>query len=149
MLINASISTFHYRINGELNGDTINRESNNLNGRLNATFKFTPNSRLQIQGFYRGPSTSVQGETKAMFFSDVSYRHDLFKKKLTATLSLRDPFGTGRFSRESSGENFHSTFKWEREPRVVMLTLSYKINNFKSNDRGGNGGGGMDMGGEM
>ncbi len=151
LMINANISTYHYRINGELNGDTINRESNNINGRLNATFKFTQNSRLQFQGFYRGPSTSVQGETKAMFFSDVSYRHDFFKKKLTATLSVRDPFGTGRFSRESFGENFYSTFKWEREPRVVMLTLSYKINNFKSNDRGGNpgGGGGMDMGGEM
>jgi hypothetical protein len=39
----------------------------------------------------------------------------------------------------------------KREPRVVMLTLSYKINNFKSDERGsGSGGGGnMDMGGEM
>jgi outer membrane receptor protein involved in Fe transport len=136
LMVNASISTFQYRINGELNGETIDRESNNLSGRLNATFKFTSNSRLQFQGFYRGPSTSIQGETKAMFFSDVSYRHDFFQKKLTATLSLRDPFGTGKFERESSGEDFYSTFKWEREPRVVMLTLSYKINNFKGNDRG-------------
>lgn len=150
LMVNASISTFHYRINGELNGETIDRESNNLSGRMNTTFKFSPNSRLQIQGFYRGPSTSVQGETKAMFFSDVSYRHDLFKKKLTATLSMRDPLGTGNFSRESYGDNFYSKFKWEREPRVVMLTLSYKINNFKSDERGGgSGGGGMDMGGEM
>lgn len=151
LMVNASISTFHYRINGELNGETIDRESNNLSGRMNTTFKFSSNSRLQIQGFYRGPSTSVQGETKAMFFSDVSYRHDLFNKKLTATISVRDPLGTGNFERESYGENFYSTFKWEREPRVVMLTLSYKINNFKSNERGGNSGGGgnMDMGGEM
>jgi hypothetical protein len=37
----------------------------------------------------------------------------------------------------------------KREPRVLMLTLSYKINNFKSDERGGGSGGGgnVDMGG--
>jgi hypothetical protein len=84
-----------------------------------------------------------------MFYSNIAYRQDLFKKKLTATISIQDPFGTANYARESSGSDFKSYFKWEREPRVVMLTLSYKINNFKSDERGnGSGGGGnMDMGG--
>jgi len=36
-----------------------------------------------------------------------------------------------RMQRTSMGENFKSTFKMTREPRVLMLTLSYKINNYK------------------
>ena len=119
---------------------------------MNASFKISEGSRLQIQGFYRGPSASTQGETKSMFYSNIAFKQDLLKKKLTATLSIQDPFKTANFARESVSNDFKSYFKWEREPRVVMLTLSYKINNFKSNERGASpsgGGGNMDMGGEM
>ncbi|MDB4582243.1 TonB-dependent receptor family protein [Draconibacterium sp.] len=149
LMVNASVTMFHYRITGELDGESIDRESTNWNGRMNTTVKFSTNSRMQIQGFYRGPSVSAQGESKSSFYSNIAYKQDLFQKKLTATLSLQDPFRTAKYERVSYGEDFKSQFKWEREPRVVMLTLSYKINNFKSDDRGGNSGGGMDMGGEM
>lgn len=150
LTVNASISSFHYRISGEINGESFDRESNNWSGRMNTTLKFSGDSRLQIQGFYRGRSVSAQGESKASFYSNIAYKQDLFKKKLTATVSIQDPLGTGKFARESTGTDFKSSFQFKREPRVVMLTLSYKINNFKSDDRGGNpGGGGMDMGGEM
>ncbi len=149
LMVNASVSMFNYRLTGEVNGDPIDRESTNWSGRMNTTFKFSSNSRMQIQGFYRGPSVSAQGESKGFIYSNIAYKQDLFQKKLTATVSIQDPFRTAKYERESYGDNFRSWFKWEREPRVVMLTLSYKINNFKSDDRGGSGGGGMDMGGEM
>ena len=147
LMVNASVSMFDYRITGDLNGESIDRKSTNWNSRMNTTLKFAENSRMQLNAFYRGPSVSAQGESKAMFFTDISYRHEFFERKLSATLSVRDPLGTAKFERESYGEDFNSSFEWRREPRVVMLTLSYRINNFKSDDRGGRGGGGMDMGG--
>lgn len=148
LILNASVNVFHYRITGDLDGESFDRESTNWGGRMNTTFKFTEDSRFQVTAFFRGPSVSAQGESKAMFFSNFSYRQEFLKKKLSATISLRDPFGTARFARETTGDNFRSSFRWEREPRVVFLTLSYKINNFKE-ERGGNrgGGGDMDMGG--
>jgi outer membrane receptor protein involved in Fe transport len=152
LTVNASVSPYYYRIDGEIDGESIDRKSNNWSGRMNATFKISDVSRLQIQGFYRGPSASAQGETKSMFYSNIAYKQDFLKKKLTATVSIQDPFRTANFARESVGTDFKSYFKWEREPRVVMFTLSYKINNFKSNERSGDSGGGggnMDMGGEM
>ena len=152
LLVNGSVSMYNYRITGNLSGQSINRESTNWNGRINTTFKFSPDARLQITGFYRGPSVTAQGESKAMFFSNISYRQEFMDKKLSATLSVRDPLGTGKFERESYGTDFKNYFKWSREPRIVMLTLSYKINNFKSNERGGDNQGGGDMdygGGEM
>jgi outer membrane receptor protein involved in Fe transport len=148
LTVNASVSGFKYRLKGEIDGETFDRESTNWSGRMNTTIKFSDNSRMQIQGFYRGPSVSAQGESKASFFTTLAMKQDFLKKKLTATLTLQDPFGTANFERESVTESFKSWFEMKREPRVVMLTLSYKINNFKSDERGGgSGGGNMDMGG--
>jgi outer membrane receptor protein involved in Fe transport len=152
LTVNASISGFNYRIKGEVDSESYDRESTNWSGRMNTTIKFSDNSRMQIQGFYRGPSVSAQGESKASFFTTMALKQDLLKKKLTATLTVQDPFGTAKFERESVTSEFKNWFEWKREPRVVMLTLSYKINNFKSSERGGEqggGGGNMDMGGEM
>ncbi len=146
LMINASVSMFNYRITGELNGEDIDRENTNWHSRMNTTLKFASNSRMQINAFYRGPSVSVQGERKSMFYTNISYRHEFFEKKLAATLSIRDPLGTANYRRESYGEDFKNSFEWKREPRVVMLTLSYRINNFKSDDRNDRGGG-MDAGG--
>lgn len=147
IVLNASMTMYNYKISGILNGESFTRESTNWNGRGNTTFKFSDNSRAQIMAYYRGPSVSAQGESKASFFTSVSYRHEFLDRKLSATLSVRDPLGTAQFERISYGDNFESYFRWKREPRVVMLTLSYRINNFRSDERGNRGGGGMDMGG--
>jgi outer membrane receptor protein involved in Fe transport len=131
LLLNASTSIYNYQIKGQILGRSIDKQSTNYNGRLNATVKFTPDSRMELTGYYRGPSVSAQGDSKSMFFSNLSYRQDLMKKKLSATVSVRDIFGTGRWQGSSYGQGFKSNFRFQREPRVVMLTLSYKINNFK------------------
>lgn len=151
LIFNASANLFNYRITGDLNGESIDRESTNWGGRLNATFKLAENSRFQATAFFRGPSVSAQGDTEAMFFSDFSYRHEFLDKKLSATVSIRDPFGTAKYEGTSYDSTFLNSFRREREPRVVMLTLSYKINNFKDDHgSGGDGGGGMNMdGGEF
>src|SRR5664279_5303587 len=131
LLVNTSFTLYDYIISGQVLGVSIDKESINYSGRLNATVKFTPDSRLQLTGFYRGPSVSAQGDQKGMMVTNLSYRQDFMKKKLSASISVRDLFGTARMEGTSSGEGFKSTFKMAREPRVVMLTLSYKINNYK------------------
>ena len=131
LLINTSFSLYDYKLKGEVLGESVDKESTNYSGRLNATVKFSTESRFQLSGFYRGPSVSAQGTQKGSVFTNLSYRQDFMKKKLTATVSVRDLLGTMRMQGTSSGDNFSSTFKMTREPRVVMLTLSYKINNYK------------------
>lgn len=135
LLVNTSFSLYNYKLKGEVLGVSVDKQSTNYSGRLNTTVKFSADSRMQITGFYRGPSVSAQGDQKGMAFVNLSYRHDFMNKKLTATLSVRDVLGTMRMKGTSSGDNFKSTFNFSREPRVLMLTLSYKINNYKkSND---------------
>jgi len=147
LTVNTSVNVYDYKITGELNGESIDQQSTNWGGRMNTTFKISQNSRFQVNAFFRGKSVSAQGKTGAMFFTNFSYRQEFWDNKLSATVSFRDPFGTGRWERTTYGDDFKSWFRFEREPRVVMLTLSYKLNNFKE-ERGGNrGDGGMDMGG--
>lgn len=146
LLINASFSIYNYKLQGEVLGKSVDRQSTNYSGRLNATVKFSGDSRMQLTGYYRGPSVSAQGDQKAMIFTNLSYRQDFMKKKLSATLSVRDIFGTGKYEGTAFGDDFKSTFKMQREPRVLMLTLSYKINNYKMDrqapsDQQGEGGG--------
>ena len=139
LMLNGSFSVFRYRIEGELDGESIDRSSTNYTGRLNTTIKFNPDSRLQFTSFYRGPSVSAQGENKGMLFSNLSYRQEFMNKKLSATLSLRDVFGSMRFESLSYGNDFQSKFRMDRESQVLTLTLSYKINNYKL-DRSGEDG---------
>ena len=131
LLVNTSFTLYNYKLQGELRGESIDKQSTNYSGRLNATVKFSGDSRMQLTGFYRGPSVSAQGDQKGMVFTNLSYRHEFMKKKLSATISMRDVLGTGKFEGTLFGEGFKSSFRMKREPRVLMLTLSYKINNYK------------------
>lgn len=131
LLVNTSFTLYNYKLKGEVLGKSVDKQSTNYSGRMNATIKFSPESRMQLTGFYRGPSVSAQGEQKGMVFTNLSYRQDFMKKKLSATLSVRDLLGTMKMQGTSVGDNFKSTFRMQREPRVLMLTLSYKINNYK------------------
>ena len=131
LLINTSFSLYNYQLKGEILGSSVDKQSTNYSGRLNATVKFSPDSRMQLTGFYMGPTVSAQGDQKAMMFTNLSYRQDFMNKKLSATLSIRDVLKTGKYQGTSFGDSFKSTFKMTRDPQVVMLTLSYKINNYK------------------
>ncbi|MGQ7868908.1 TonB-dependent receptor domain-containing protein [Sunxiuqinia sp. sy24] len=139
LIFNASFSIYRYRLEGEVLGESIDRKSTNYTGRLNTTVKLNSDSRFQLTSYYRGPSVSAQGESSSFFFTNLSYRQDLLKKKLTATLSLRDVFGTMKFERSSRGVDFYNVYKRERESQVLTLTLSYKINNYKLDRSGGDG----------
>lgn len=143
--LNASATIYRYWIEGEIQGEEIDARSNNWNTRLNSTFNITSKTRLQLTGFYNGPSVRAQGTREAFYYASLALRQDLFDRKLSATLQVRDLFGTMKYEFTSNGPNFESFVRFTREPQVVMLSLSYKLNNFKQR-RGENRGGG-DMGG--
>ena len=130
-LLNSSFSIFNYRLEGEINGESVDRESMSYQGRFNGIFRLGTGSRFQFTGIYDGPLIFPEGRSKEMFYSDISYRQDFLKKKLTATISMKDVFASGKEEGTSDSSAFKSYFKFQREPRVVTFTLSYKINNFK------------------
>lgn len=117
----------------------------NLRGFLD--FNLTSSLRLQFSSFYNAPEISTQGQREAFFFVDAGLRYDMFERKLSLTLNARNLFDTMGYEATSSGLNFSNYFKFEREARVVQLTISYRFNDFEPERRRGNGGG--DMEGDM
>jgi len=149
MRLVASGTLYNYWLKGEINGQNVDQQSTNFDGKLNFDMKLTNTTRMQLMGVYRGPTVSAQGSRDGMYFANASIKQDMLKNRLSATLQIQDIFGTMKFSGSSYGPNFENQFTFKRESQVVQLTLSYKINNFSSKpgkekpDSSGNEGGGM------
>lgn len=159
--LNPSVNMYLFEVEGTLRNDSaLNRDSNlsdisvaqssfNYDFRLNGTAKITPTTRLQMIGMYNGPSATAQGTRDGFYMVNAAVRQDFFDGKLSATFQAQNIFDSMRFKINSSGQNFISSYMFVREARIFQLTLSYKVNNYKSKDKGGyRDGGGMDFGGD-
>jgi len=81
--------------------------------------------------------------------TNVAFRKDFFNQQLSVTASIRDLFKTAKWEHISSGPGFTSFDSFERESQVVMINLSYRINNYTRNRTPGDSNGeDMDMGGD-
>jgi Outer membrane protein beta-barrel family/TonB-dependent Receptor Plug Domain len=129
--LNASTTLYRYWMEGAINGIDISRKSNNWDMRLNATFNLSSKTRMQIMNYFTGPSVTAQGESDAMFYTNIAIRQDFLDRKLSATLQLRDVWGSMKYSYSSYGQGFSNQTEITREPQVIMLSLSYKLNNYK------------------
>ena len=159
--LNPSVNMYLFELEGTLRNDSaLNRDSNltdisvaqssfNYDFRLNGTAKITPTTRLQMIGMYNGPSATAQGTREEFYMVNAAVRQDFFDGKLSATFQAQNIFDSMRFKINSSGKEFISSYMFIREARIFQLTLSWKINNYKSKDKGGyRDGGGMDFGGD-
>ncbi len=146
--LNLSGSLYRYSEKGKLEGLNISRESTNWDSRLNVTVNFSTKTRLQVQAFYGGPSVTIQGKEEGYMWNNVAVRHDFLDRKLSATLQIRDLLGSAKHISTSYGESFSTYMKYSHEPRVIMLSLSYKLNNFKQRRQDMQNGEGQDMSGE-
>jgi hypothetical protein len=76
-------------------------------------------------------------------------RQDFLKEKIAAILQVDDIFGTGSFNFINQGAGFYGTVRMTRESRVVRLTVSFRINNYKkqngNREEGLNGSNNMDQ----
>jgi outer membrane receptor protein involved in Fe transport len=126
---------YDYRVEGTLFDEPFSEGSFNWNVRFNNTFKIGQSTRLQINGIYNSPSASSQGEREGFTTTDAAIKQTLFTRNLTATLQVRDVFGTGRFESTSEGRDFYSYILFDRESPVVTLTLSYNFNNYRPERR--------------
>ena len=143
--LNLSGSIYHYSLDdrAETGGDTKN--SNNWDSRLITTFKLPTGTRIQVNFSYNSQSVTAQGKVESFWYTDLTFRQDFLKKRLSATLKLSDLFGTRKREFTSQGENFY-TYKYrKRKSRIFTFTLSYRFNNFKEKAKSRDFDGGEEM----
>ena len=148
--LNIMGNIYDYRVTGELYGESFSEGSFNWSSRLNNTFRIGQSTRFQMNAMYRSRSVNAQGSNGAMFFTNIAIRQDFMNRKLSATLQVRDLFGTASHYHKTTGPNFYSYMSFERQPRMLSFTLTYNINNYKmERDRNGqNDENGVDFGEE-
>jgi outer membrane receptor protein involved in Fe transport len=126
--LNTTANLFHYRIESDFKTVGIDDESLNWQLRFSNSFELGKTTRVQLDGNYVGPSASTQGTREAFFYTNLSVRQQLLKKKLMATLSARDVLSTAQYESSQTGTGLYSYTRVSPVSPLVTLTLSYRIN---------------------
>jgi len=132
---------YNYKVEGVLYDDPFSRTSTNWSSRLNNTFKLWENGQLQLSYRYNSASVSAQGTNSGFYTVDGAFKVSFLDRKLTANLQTRDIFGTSLRERSTEGRDFVTHYKFTPATPVVMVTISYRFNNFKMSRRSNNEGG--------
>lgn len=130
--LNLMGNIYNYRVKGVLYGEPFDESSFNWGARVNNTFRLGKSTRIQFSGNYRSATVSAQGKNGDMFFTNLAFKQDFLNRKFSATMQIRDLFGTAAHFHKNEGPNFYSYMKFERQPRMLSFTLTYNINNYKT-----------------
>ena len=134
-MMNISGRLYYYQIAGELYGENFDESSYNYSTRMRNTFVLK-DTRIQVGLSYRSKSATAQGTSSGGLMTDLGVRQDFFDGVLSATLQVRDIFGTGYFQREVITPTYYTYSEFYRDAPMISLDLSLKINNYKKQQNG-------------
>jgi len=141
---------YNYRVKGDVNGEKLDRESFTWSVEWNSIFKITKTTRIQISPEYDSREVEAQETEAAEFEIDGAIRQSLFNNKLNLTLQVRDIFNTDKHESRTEANDFYSYRLYTHKAPIVMLNITWRINNYRNGrERGANGDGGMEGGDEM
>ena len=127
-----------------------------FSGRMFAGLQFTlpKDWRVDLRGGYFSPRISLQGSRSPMYFTDFAVNKSFLNKKLTVSLTCRNPFWKD-IKMESTTEDpaFHMVSTNYMRARDFRISVTYRFGTLKSaikkvtrgirNDDGGDNGGGQ------
>ncbi|MEL6674150.1 MAG: outer membrane beta-barrel family protein [Bacteroidota bacterium] len=143
--LNASTNLFRGTIDAGNLFPELRQDFYSLTARLNSQMDLNKSLQLQIMANYRGPRQTAQGSRKSMLYTDIGLSQDLLKNRATFTLRVSDLFNTRKYRSEAFGDNFYRYSEFQRAPRRVFATFSYRLNQKKKPNRQRRGGGDDDM----
>ena len=129
--IDANTSFYHYQIKNQFEVHN-NEKSWNWQLALNNNFDIAKDTRMRLEAYYVGPMVSTQGRVDGFFYLNLALRQQLLKRKLTASLVVRDILSTAEYIQTRSGVGLESLSKIYPRSPLFTLSLSYTFNNFKS-----------------
>ncbi len=141
--VNLMANLYDYRVEGVLPSGPFSRSSFNWSSRWNNVFKINGSTQVQLNLHYNSPTISTQGKVKEHFTVDLAAKREFFNKVLSATLQIRDLFGTMKMENIAEGSDFYALSSMKRESPMVMLNLRLNFNNYENereerNDQNGN-----------
>lgn len=145
--VNLMGNLYEYRIDGILDGNQLNRNSFNWSMRFNNNIKLSTSTQLQFNFSYNSPTVFSQGRREGSFSTNMAIKQELFDRILTATLQIRNLFGSHKHESYLESSSFYRFSSSSMESPIVMLNLRLNLNNYKNHSRNNNGNEQMDYGG--
>jgi outer membrane receptor protein involved in Fe transport len=127
MTTNVSTNIFYNRINAVDLGFINNRSIFSMTTNINSTFPLTKTLMLQVSANYRSARLAPQGKTYPSFVFNAGMRQDLFKNKLSITLTGSDLFNSLREKSLLETTAFQQISIGRRDGRIIYLGLSYRF----------------------
>jgi len=132
----ANLSVYNYDLSADNLSDAIPSSTNNVNLRLNSTFRLKSFTTITINGMYNSPNWMPQGQVAEMFMLNFSIKQELLKRKATVVLNINDPFQLQKFQVDLKSDAMRGYMIQRNEAPVIQLSFSYRFNNYKSQQRG-------------
>jgi hypothetical protein len=89
---------------------------------VNNNVDLAKDTRLRLEAYYVGPMVSTQGRVAGFFYLNLALRQQLMKRRVTASLVVRDVLSTAEYVHTRSGAGMESLSKIY--PRTPLFTLS-------------------------
>jgi len=134
-MMNISGRLYYYQVSGTLYDTDFSEDSWNYSTRLRNTFMLK-DTRIQVGLNYRSSSATAQGTSSGGLMTDLGVRQDFFDGALSATLQVRDIFGTGFHQYTVTTPSYYTYSEFYRDAPMISLDLSLKINNYKKQQNG-------------
>ena len=131
LTINTNIGTT-YTILESNDGRGLKNEGFNYNGSLNVRYIAWKNGTLSAFGGVFSPRIMLQGQSSAYYYNNFSVSQELFKKKLTASLSISDPFRErAKYAMTYDDTSFHQEVTNYNYNRQLRFNISYRFGQMK------------------
>jgi len=122
----------NYSILESNDGRSLKNEGFSYSGSMNIRYTAWKNGTISGYGGIYSPRIMLQGQSSKFWFSSINISQELFKKKLTASVSVSDPFRS-KVKYESSFDDptFHQNSVTSYSNRMLRVNLSYRFGQMK------------------
>ncbi|MCF4101468.1 TonB-dependent receptor [Gillisia sp. M10.2A] len=133
--LNGSINFFQFKKEGEFNGRDYSSESTSWFGRFSSKVSLPASIDWQTNANYFGPSENSQTKSDGILSLDVALSKEIFNENATISLNARDLLNSRKRSSTTTTETFiqESEFQWRQ--RQITLSLTYRFNQQKNQQR--------------
>jgi hypothetical protein len=97
-------------------------------GNLSAMVNPTPKDNISIQYFYNSPTVFPQFEAEQVHYMNASYKRELIKNILTASVTLTDVFNTREWNIVSDNSVYTLDNNSKNESRILWIGLTFNLN---------------------
>ena len=123
----------HYKVEGDyMDRYSFSTSNTNWNLRQISYFTLSKITQIQLNLLYKSKSKWAQGENDDSFKATIAIKHSFFKRRLAANLTINDIFNTADLKKTYVNEDLILVNKVDMDAPIFKLSLSYKINNYKS-----------------